>query len=198
MQGPRYHTYSETSMASSASHYTATAKWLHWTMAAIWLSAWTLGFSAVHWHSLNRDHQVTFWHKALASTLLFLIVLRVAWRLTHPAPALPGEMSPAMRRAARYGHLLLYAVALLALPVSGWLWSSVLGRPILVLGLFQLPPITGEHASLAAYVKVFHTYVAWACGLLVLGHGAIALKHHFVDRDEVLRGMLPRTSRTEP
>jgi len=178
-------------MHQAPEHYTATAKWLHWLMAAIWISAWALGFSAVHWHAINEDHQITFWHKAIASTLLFLIVLRVAWRLTHPAPALPGNLSPFMRKAAHHGHLLLYAVALLALPLSGWLWSSVVGRPIMVLGVFPLPPLTAEHGGVAPYVKMFHTYVAWACGALVAGHGLIALKHHFIDRDGVLKGMLP-------
>ena len=28
-------------------HYTATAKWLHWSMAALWLAAWILGVLAV-------------------------------------------------------------------------------------------------------------------------------------------------------
>lgn len=30
-------------------HYTATAKWLHWSMAALWLAAWILGVLAVYW-----------------------------------------------------------------------------------------------------------------------------------------------------
>jgi cytochrome b561 len=178
-------------MRSSSQQYTSTAKCLHWLMAGIWISAWLLGFSAVHWHAVNQDHQVTFWHKAIASTLLFLIVLRIAWRMTHPAPELPARLSPRMRKAAHHGHMVLYAVALLALPISGWLWSSVGGRPVMVLGLFQLPPLTGEHHGAAPYVKLFHTYVAWGCGILVSGHALIALKHHFIDHDGVLKGMLP-------
>ncbi|WP_409488188.1 hypothetical protein ACK1U3_21320 [Pseudomonas promysalinigenes] len=64
------------------------------TTALIWICAWVVGIVAVHWREeLNTHHVLTFLHKALASTLLFLIVLRVAWRLTHPAPDLPDTMS---------------------------------------------------------------------------------------------------------
>lgn len=183
----------------SAHSYTATAKALHWLMAAIWITAWILGFCAVYLReTLNPHHGLTLTHKALASTLLFLIVLRVAWRLTHPAPALPDTMSPAMKRVAGLGHLALYALALLALPVSGWLWSSVAGKPILVLGLFTLPPLTAPAKEWYDQAKLLHVTLAWGMGAMVLGHVLVALKHHFIDRDGILRGMLPRSRPQAP
>ncbi|GJD92195.1 Cytochrome b561 [Methylobacterium hispanicum] len=176
----------------SAHSYTPTAKALHWLMAAIWIAAWILGFCAVYLReTLNPHHGLTITHKALASTLLFLIVLRIAWRLTHPAPALPDTISPAMKRVAGLGHLALYALALLALPMSGWLWSSVAGKPILVLGLFTLPPLTAPAKEWYDSAKLLHVTLAWGMGAMVLGHALVALKHHFVDRDGILRGMLP-------
>jgi cytochrome b561 len=176
----------------TAHSYTPVAKALHWLMAAIWIVAWFLGVGAVYMRDAwNPHHGLTITHKALASTLLFLIVLRVAWRLTHPTPALPDSMSPLMKRAAAIGHLALYAVALLALPISGWLWSSVAGKPILVLGLFQLPPLTAPAKEWYDLAKLAHVTLAWSTGALVLGHVLVALKHHFVERDGILRGMLP-------
>ncbi len=81
--------------------YTATAKWLHWGMALIWIAAWLVGIVAVHWRDeFNPQHQLTFLHKAMASTLLLLIVLRIAWRLTHSAPAMPDKMKPLLNSAA--------------------------------------------------------------------------------------------------
>ncbi|MGV7034797.1 cytochrome b [Methylobacterium symbioticum] len=176
----------------NAQSYTPTAKLLHWLMAAIWIAAWVLGAAAVYMREAwNPHHGLTITHKALASTLLFLIVVRVAWRLTHPAPALPAQMSAPMRRAAALGHLALYAAALLALPLSGWLWSSVAGKPILVLGLVQLPPLTAPAKDWYDLAKLAHVTLAWGTGALVLGHVLVALKHHVVDGDGVLRGMLP-------
>lgn len=96
-----------------------------------------------------------------------------------------------MQRAAVYGHLLLYGVALIALPVSGWFWSSVADKPIMVAGLFQLPPLVGPDQDLYGLAKAIHTYLSWLCGAMVGGHLLVAFKHHFVDRDHVLKGMLP-------
>ena len=177
---------------TQAKSYTATAKWLHWSMALIWIAAWLVGLVAVHWRDeFNPQHQLTFLHKAMASTLIFLIVLRIAWRLTHAAPAMPNTMTPLVKRAAFIGHLLLYSVALVGLPISGWYWSSVADKPILVAGLFLLPPLVEADKSLYDLAKAIHTYSAWLCGVLVGGHMVVALKHHFIDKDEVLVGMLP-------
>ncbi|PRB79037.1 cytochrome b [Pseudomonas sp. MYb185] len=178
-------------MARSGS-YTATAKWLHWGMALIWIAAWFIGILATHWRDeLNPGHGLTILHKAIASTLLFLIIIRVAWRLTHPTPAMPDTMSPLMQRGAVLGHVLLYAVALIGLPLTGWFWSSVADKPIMVAGLFALPPMVGPDENLYDLAKATHTYMSWFCGALVGGHILVALKHHFVDRDDVLKGMLP-------
>lgn len=172
--------------------YTPTAMLLHWGSAGIWLVAWCIGFVATHWRDeFNANHSLTFLHKALASTLIFLVVLRLFWRATHPAPALPDSMSTRMKQGAFVGHVLLYGVALIFLPLSGWYWSSVADKPIMLLGLTQLPALVAPDEDQYALAKVIHTYTAWFCGALVFGHVAAALKHHFVDRDEVLAGMLP-------
>ncbi len=90
---------------------------------------------------------------------------------------------------------MLYLVALLTLPASGWYWSSVADKPILIAGLFVLPPLADANQDLYGLAKAIHTYTAWACGALVGGHLLIALKHHFLDKDQVLQGMLPRQQR---
>jgi cytochrome b561 len=172
--------------------YNQISKFQHWLMAAIWIGAWLIGFAAVHMRDeWNGHHQLTFLHKAIASTVLFLTALRIVWRLTHPVPALPASMSPAMQRAAHIGHYALYAVALIALPLSGWLWSSVAGKPIMMLGLFVLPPLTAAAPEYYDIARMVHQLLAWSFGVVVLGHAGAALKHHAIDRDGVLKSMLP-------
>lgn len=174
----------------TGANYTPVAKGFHWLMALIWIAAWLIGFAAVHGgEALNPDHKLTFLHKAIASTVIFLTALRVVWRLTHRPPALPETMTPAMQFAAHAGHVLLYAVALIALPMSGWFWSSIVDKPIMMAGFIHLPPLTAPDPSLKIFAKTLHTYVAWFCGLLVAGHVAVALKHHFLDRDDILTRM---------
>ncbi|MHC8285672.1 cytochrome b [Pseudomonas sp. XS1P51] len=153
-----------------------------------------MGILATHWRDeLNPHHELTYLHKAAASTLLFLFVVRVFWRLVKRPPALPVSMSPLMKRGAVLGHVLLYAVALMALPLSGWYWSSVADKPIIVAGLFILLPLVAPNPDLYDLAKSVHAWTAWCSGALVGGHLLVALKHHFLDKDDILARMLPRT-----
>lgn len=181
-------------MKKIAQSYTSPAKFFHWSMGSIWIAVWVVGFLAVYFRdTLNPSHGLTYWHKAFASALLFLLVLRVAWRVTHRPPPMPGQMSALMQRAAHFGHLLLYALALTALPISGWVWSSIADKPIMVLGLIQLPPLTAPDPDAYDIAKWVHVTFAWSSVALVIGHIAMALKHHWVDKDHVLTSMLPNS-----
>jgi cytochrome b561 len=77
----------------AGSSYTPVAKGFHWFMAAIWIAAWIIGFTAVHGgESLNPDHVTTILHKSIASTVVFLTALRLAWRFWNPVPPLPATV----------------------------------------------------------------------------------------------------------
>ncbi|WP_415343618.1 cytochrome b [Enterobacter hormaechei] len=174
-------------------HFTPLAKFLHWLMAFIWIGAWFVGYVAVTWRDeLNGDHSLTIAHKALASTLLLLVIIRIAWRLTHPAPPLPDSMSAVMRRAAHAGHFVIYAAGLIALPVSGWLWSSVADKPIMVLWSFRLPPLAAPHPEYYELMKDIHVTLAFTMGAVIAGHILIAIKHALIDRDGIMSGMPPK------
>ncbi len=169
--------------------YTPTAKGFHWLTAVIWIGAWLVGVTAAHvW---NPNHQMTALHKAIASTVLFLTVLRLLWRFTHRPPPLPASVAPALQTLAHVGHFALYAIALLALPLSGWLMSSFADKPVLLAGLIHLPPLAAPDKALAGLTHTVHVYAAWICGLLVAGHIFFAFRHHLVDRDDVLLRMAP-------
>ena len=176
--------------------YNSVAKLLHWSMALIWLSVWVIGYVGVTWREeVNQHHSWTIAHKALASTILFLVIIRILWRLTHSVPSLPDTMSPFMQKSAHFAHYLLYAFALLGLPLSGWMWSSVADKPIMVLWLFQLPPLVGPHPEYYDLMKQIHVTTAYAMGIMVSGHILIALKHAFIDKDNVMKSMLPKKNK---
>lgn len=171
-------------------NYTVTAKWLHWLVAGVWLSAWVLGVLAVYAHDwVNPNHGLTIWHKSLAITLVVLVPLRILWRLTHPAPALPQTISPFMQRAAKLGHLAIYLFALVLFPLSGWFWSSVADKPIFFLGLWQMPMLIAPNAELYMVGKWLHVGLAWLCGAMIVGHILMALKHKFLDNDGILESI---------
>src|SRR5690242_6110891 len=100
----------------SEARYTGVAQLLHWHMAAVIFTAWGIGYYA---NSLPRGpakSDMVGLHKAIASTVLVLIVLRIMWRLTHPAPLLPETLAGWQRRAAGLTHGVIYFL-MVALPL---------------------------------------------------------------------------------
>lgn len=177
---------------NNSTYYTRPAQWLHWIMAIIFISAWLIGFYSGQFLSYEVDGSfkgdVITLHKNIATTLIFLVIIRIFWRYTHPAPKLPDTMSKGMKRAAHLGHLALYFM-LIALPITGCLFSWSAGYPAPVMYLFNLPTLIDKNPDLLAIVKPIHIYLAWAAGLLLVGHILAALKHHFIDKDHILKSM---------
>jgi cytochrome b561 len=131
-------------------------------------------------------------HKTIGISILALTLVRLGWRLTHKPPPLPA-MTPALRWIARATHVLFYAL-LLILPLSGWWMSSAVPeRHPFGFGIFDVPflPVPRGFAS-AGPAHFVHTNLAWLMVALAALHIAAALKHQFVDKDDVLSRMLPR------
>ena len=180
-------------MQSASPYYTKTAQWLHWIMAIIFISAWLIGFYSGNFLSYDVDGSfkgtVITLHKNIATVIIFLVIIRIFWRYTHPVPKLPDAMSPTMKTMSHLGHLVLYLL-LLALPITGCLFSWSAGHPAPVLYLFEIPRLVQDNPELLAIVKPIHIYLSWFAGFVVLGHLLMALKHHFIDKDNVLKSMI--------
>src|SRR5690606_18028069 len=173
-------------------YYTRTAQWLHWIMAVIFIAAWLIGFYSGNFLSYEVDGSfkgdVITLHKNIATTIIFLLVVRIFWRYTHPAPDLPNTMSPRMKTLAHAGHLALYFI-LIALPVTGCLYSWSLGYTAPVLYLFNLPALISENPTVTAHVIPLQFRYYWSVGLCLFSDIAAALHHRFIDRDHVLNSM---------
>jgi cytochrome b561 len=122
---------------------------------------------------------------------LFLMAVRLGWRLSQPVPPLPDTMSAAERLLARFTHWGFYAL-LIAMPVAGLIMISASSFPIgEVFWLFPFPDLVENDQQLYETAREVHEILGWAI-LGVLGlHVAGALKHHFIERDNVLLRMLP-------
>ncbi|YCI27646.1 cytochrome b/b6 domain-containing protein [Erwinia sp. PK3-005] len=102
------------------------------------------------------------------------------------------SMGTVMRRAAHPGDFVIYAAGLIALSISGWLWSSIADKPITVLWPFRLPLLTAPHPKYYELMKHIHVTLAFTMGAVIAGHILIALKHAMIDRDGVMSRMLPK------
>jgi cytochrome b561 len=103
---------------------------------------------------------------------------------------------PAWQRTAAHAlHLLLY-VLMLAIPLSGWLMSSAKGFQTVWFGILPLPDLVGKDKDLGELLEAVHMSLNFGFAALVAAHVGAALKHHLVDRDDVLVRMLPILAKT--
>jgi cytochrome b561 len=176
--------------ANNGQGYSNVAISLHWLMFAFILSNWSLGLYMVELPLSPQKLKLFSWHKWLGVTVFLVAVLRITWRLTHPAPPFPDVMPAWQRTAANLSHHLLYLLLFLV-PLSGWLYSSASGVPTVYLGLMQLPDLVSKDKQMAELLKIAHVSLNITLFFLVCLHAAAALKHHFLDRDDILTRMLP-------
>jgi cytochrome b561 len=180
------------SAPASAVRYDRVAMALHWIIAIGVLSQIALG-----WWMIDIPKQPpgvrAYWfnlHKSIGLTLGFLIVLRLAWRLTHRPPRLPPSTPPWQARAARASHVLLYA-CMLAMPLAGYFGSVFSGYPIKYFGS-SFPAWGWKDEALKELFSTIHYTVALTFMALIAVHVLAALKHWLIDRDGVFHRMLPR------
>ena len=175
-------------------HYNGAAIALHWLTALLIVANLLLGLAMVPLPISPRKLEWYLWHKAIGITIFTLTSLRLLWRAMRPHPA-PVPMPPWQRRAAAASHALLYAL-LLAIPISGWLYSSATGVQVSYLGLFPLPNLVAKDKALGDALQAVHVGLNLLLAAVVVLHVAAAVKHHVVDRDDALARMLPILKRT--
>lgn len=174
-----------------AGQYSRVAIILHWATALLILTTIPLGIYGASSESAAAQ-TATNTHKSIGILILTLTLVRVAWRLGHKPPPLPGDMTPALRRIAKTTHIAFY-VLLLVLPLSGWWMSSAVPkRHPFGFGLFEVPflPVPRGFAS-AGPAHFVHVNLGFLMLGLVVLHILAALKHHLIDGDDVVARMLP-------
>ena len=177
-------------MASpSSTRYTHVAIAMHWLLALMIIGSLSLGLYMADLPFSPARLKLYNWHKWAGVAILVLSALRLLWRLSHRPPAdLP--MPAWQQRAASGAHLVLYGL-FFAVPLAGWAYSSAAGFPIVWFGVLPLPDFVPVDRALSESLKPLHRWLAYALCAVVMLHIAGALKHHFIDRDGLLRRMLP-------
>ena len=177
---------------SGTDRYTLPAIALHWLIALLIAGGFAVGLYMTGLKLSPQKLQLYAWHKWSGMTVLALALVRIVWRQTHtPPPPLPGQPTWQVLTAA-YAHRVLY-VLIVAIPVSGWLYSSASGYPVVLFGVkaLQLPDLVAKDKLLAGQLKELHEWLNWTLAALVTVHVAGALKHALIDRDGTLARMLP-------
>lgn len=170
----------------------------HWVMAFIVLFqlgwGWYTGFVMPGGDKLHA-YQV---HSAAGLPILILAIGRLIWRLIIPGPENDADTQGWQTQVAHLIHYLFY-LCFFGLPLSGWaMWSSVAAPgPLYLAGFLPWPQMPIEELSvewrwtILDLAEDVHHLLVWLLMVIVPLHVAAALKHHFWDRHDVLRGMLP-------
>lgn len=170
----------------------------HWIMAALILFQIGWGFWT-DWMMPGGDKVRAYQiHSAVGLPILILVVLRGAWRLLIDDPYNDADTQGWQTTIAHVTALLFY-VAFFTLPLSGWImWSSIAAPgPLYLGGLVPWPQMPLEGLDTLARYHVLDVAEDVHAGSVILllvlipAHVGAALKHHFWDRHDVLRGMLP-------
>jgi cytochrome b561 len=172
--------------------YGVPAQFFHWVIAALIVIQFVLGRMQEHLPVGVRKLGILARHKSVGMTILMLAILRLAWRLWHPAPPLPSTMRPLERWAARASHVSFY-VLLFAMPLTGWMMSSAKNYSVSWFGLFTWPNLIGKNEAAFNFLRSTHDVLSGLLFTIAALHILAALKHHFWDRDDVLVRMLPFT-----
>jgi cytochrome b561 len=174
--------------------YGSLAITLHWLMALGLVGMFAVGLYMTGLPFSIQRLKLYNWHKWAGVCVLALATLRLIWRVVHRPPALPAAVASAMPRwqhvAHHATHGLLYALFFIV-PLVGWAYSSAAGFPIVWFGVLPLPSFVPVNPALAEAIKPWHQITAYALAALVALHVAAVAKHQLIDRDGLLRRMLP-------
>jgi cytochrome b561 len=174
-----------------AGRYTATARLLHWAIAAAILSMFVLGIWMIYFKPADGAlrHRLYNLHESLGVTILLLVPLRVIVRIRRPPPPLPASMPATVRLAAAFNHLALYAL-LLVMPVIGFLSNNTRGVPLVWFELVRLPSALTKDDGAAHALSALHWAGALTLFALIGAHLSGAAYHALIRHDDVLQRML--------
>lgn len=176
-------------MRASPEVYNAPARAFHWLLFLLIAAEFGVALTMPDIHRDTPNAGLVAVHLALGSSILVLMVARLAWRLIGgPAPA--AASSGWQDRAARAVHALLY-LGFIALPLLGWINASARGYTVELAGLLPLPALAAPHAAWTRGSGDLHQLVAWGLAALIGLHVAAAFYHQLVLRDNLLRRMWP-------
>ena len=175
--------------------YSLTARLLHWGMAALILTTIPAGLIMVQQglpHMLQDS--LFIYHKNVGVLLLLLVLIRAAYRGTHPPAPLPESVPVWQRRIAGLSHLALYALLIL-MPVAGYIRVKAGGFPIETLDAWGVPSLVPKSKVLADSAKAVHYVAGFTIAALIVLHISAAAFHGLVRRDGVFSRMWPAARR---
>ncbi|MEN3290763.1 MAG: hypothetical protein V7642_16 [Burkholderiales bacterium] len=168
-------------------HYRRPAVTLHWLLAILIVAQVALGIYMMSVEDDPGSERYFILHMSTGIMIGTLVLLRVAWRLTHKPARLPRSVARWEVRATHMVQWLLYA-CMLAMPVTGYLGASFSREGVVLFGL-PLSAWASSNKELSEEFFSIHMMIAVVLVALVGLHVLGALKHLLIDKDRVFQRM---------
>lgn len=175
---------------NSEIRYGGMAILFHWIMAILIIALLAEGLYMDRLSVSLQKLKLFGWHKEFGMLVLILACLRIGWRLANTVPALPNAIPQWQKFAARVAHWAFYFF-MFAMPITGWLITSAAGLPVSLFGWVTFPNLISPNADARIFFAEIHEWLAYGLIATICVHIGAALKHHFINKDNVLKGMLP-------
>ena len=180
-------------MSETSTRYSKVAIIFHWMIALMIIGLIVFGILMTNPETPNRFRLYQL-HKSFGVMVLLLSFLRLFWRLGHKPPGLPEGMTSWETLAAKFTHVAFYVV-MIGMPLLGWAMVSASNLPIQTELFWTIPwpdlPFIPESKDLESLLKTLHKNLGKFTIALIALHIGAALKHHFVNKDNVLARMIP-------
>jgi cytochrome b561 len=160
---------------------------LHWVMAILLIGLLALGLYMKKLPISLQKLELYGWHKEYGLLALLLVMIRLVWRNINMTPKLTLPRLEII--AARTVHYAFYAF-MIALPITGWLITSAAGLPVSFFGWFVLPNLVQPDPAQMHVYEFIHKWVSYGLIATILLHASAAFKHHFINKDDILRRMI--------
>lgn len=170
--------------------YTSVAKLLHWLILALLVIQFAIAWTMPNIGRGSVPTGLIGWHLSVGVTILAVMLVRLGWRLTHPAPPPPADLPASLALLARVTHYLLYAL-LIVLPLLGWANASARGWAVRLFGVVPLPSLTAKGSALGHQLGNVHATLATVLLAIVALHVGGALYHALILKDRTVQRMLP-------
>lgn len=173
---------------NTANKFGVVAITFHWLMAVLLIILIAIGLYMTRIPVSLEKLKLYGWHKEWGLLALMLVMLRIVWRIGNITPLLT-ELPAWERLAAHTVHWAFYFF-MLAIPVTGWLLTSAAGLPPSFFGIWVLPDLVSPNPHLQSLFTEVHRWLSYGLILTFCGHVGAALKHHFINKDDVLKRIL--------
>ncbi len=177
-------------IGNSATRYGLFSKLLHWLLAftmigLIWLGWWMVGLD---YYDPLYGLALTL-HRSFGMVTVGLALAFLIWKVVSPSPPIQAEIPRWQRQAAHAMHFMLLCM-MVAIPVSGYLFTTSAGSGFEIFGGVNIPAMVPVDDSTRDWAELVHYYASYGVLLLVAGHAGAAVKHQLWDGIGTLRRMM--------